>query len=175
MLYNRVKDTNFCIRWWCGNSKKNRNALKDTLVIIESGARRRGLLINENKTKYMEVTRTVINGKHLLCGKHEFEYVKKFSYPGLQMNQTNSISSEIQGRTLSGNRCCYAYGKLMKWRELNRSSKLKIFKSLIRPVVTYRCKAWTLTNRDEQNFRIFERRILRKIHIYYQLFDTTLF
>ena len=51
----------------------------------------------------------------------------------------------------------------MKSRTLNRSSKLKIYKSLIRPIVTYGCEAWTLTNRDEQYFRIFERRILRKI------------
>jgi hypothetical protein len=36
-------------------------------------------------------------------------------------------------------------------------------KSLIRPVVTYGCEAWTLTNRGEQHLRIFERRILRKI------------
>jgi hypothetical protein len=80
-----------------------------------------------------------------------------------QINQTNSISSEIQARILSGNRCYYAYGKLMKSRALNRSSKLKIYKSLIRPVVPYGCEAWTLTNRDEQHLRIFERRILRKI------------
>jgi len=51
----------------------------------------------------------------------------------------------------------------MKSRALNRSSKLKIYKSLIRPIVTYRCEAWTLTNRDKQYLRIFERRILRKI------------
>jgi hypothetical protein len=51
----------------------------------------------------------------------------------------------------------------MKSRALNRSSKLKIYRSLIRPVVTYGCEAWTLTNRDKQNLRIFERRILRKI------------
>jgi len=38
------------------------------------------------------------------------------------------------------------------------------FKGLIRPVVTYGCEAWTLTNRDEQHLRIFERRILRKIY-----------
>jgi hypothetical protein len=44
-----------------------------------------------------------------------------------------------------------------------RSSKLKIYKSLIRPVVTYKCEAWTLTNRDEQHLRIFESRILSKI------------
>ena len=51
----------------------------------------------------------------------------------------------------------------MKSRALNRSSKLKIYRSLIRPVVTYGNEAWTLTNRDEQHLRIFERRILRKI------------
>jgi hypothetical protein len=51
----------------------------------------------------------------------------------------------------------------VKSRALNRSSKLKMYKSLIRPVVTYGCEAWTVTIRDEQQFRIFERRILRKI------------
>src|SRR5215475_11197826 len=51
----------------------------------------------------------------------------------------------------------------MKSRALNRNSKLKMYKSLIRPVVTYGCEAWTLTNRDEQHLRIFERKILRKI------------
>jgi hypothetical protein len=45
----------------------------------------------------------------------------------------------------------------------NRSPKLKIYKSLIRPIVTYGCEAWTLTNGDEQYLRIFQRRILRKI------------
>jgi hypothetical protein len=51
----------------------------------------------------------------------------------------------------------------MKGRTLNRSSKLKIRKSLIKPVVPYRCEAYTLTTRDEQYLRISERRILRKI------------
>ena len=51
----------------------------------------------------------------------------------------------------------------MKSRTLNKSSKLRIYKSLITPVVTYGCEAWTLTNRDEQHLRIYERRILRKI------------
>ena len=93
---------------------RHKNALKDTLVNTESEPRRKGLLINENKTKYMEVTITAVNGEHLRCGKHEFERVKEFSYLGSQMNQTNSISSEIQARIFSVNRCYYAYGKLMK-------------------------------------------------------------
>jgi hypothetical protein len=111
----------------------------------------------------MEVMRIVVNGDHLRSGKHEFEHVKEFSYLGSQLNQTNSTNSEIQTRNLSRNRCYYAYGELIKSRALNRSSKFYIYKSLIRPVVTYGCEAWTLTNRDEQYLRISEHRILRKI------------
>jgi hypothetical protein len=43
---------------------RNKNGLKDIVISIESEARRRDLLINENKNKYMEVTRTVVNGEH---------------------------------------------------------------------------------------------------------------
>jgi hypothetical protein len=115
---------------------RNKNALKDTLVNIESEARKRGLRINENKTKYMEVTRAASNFDHLRCGKYEFEHVKEFTCLGSQLNQINSTSSETQARIHSGNRCSYAYEELMKSRALNRSSKLKIYKSLIRPIVS---------------------------------------
>jgi hypothetical protein len=49
----------------------------------------------------------------------------------------------------------------MKSKALNRRSKLETYKSSIRHVVTYRCDAWALT--DREGLRIFERRILRKI------------
>jgi hypothetical protein len=42
----------------------------------------------------------------------------------------------------------------MKSRALNRSLKLKIYKN---------CEAWKLTSRNEQQLRIFERKMLRKI------------
>ena len=40
---------------------------------------------------------------------------------------------------------------------------MKIHKTMIRPVVTYSSETWTLTARDENNLRLFERQILRKI------------
>ena len=40
---------------------------------------------------------------------------------------------------------------------------MKIYKTMIRPVVTYSSDTWTLTAKDENNVRIFERQILRKI------------
>ena len=76
------------------------------------------VVVMSYKTKYMRVARAVRNDEHLCCGQHKFEHVKEISYLGLQMNQTNSISGEIQARILSGNRCCYGCGKLMKSRAL---------------------------------------------------------
>ena len=95
--------------------------------------------------------------------EHKFEHVKELSKLGTQLNQTNSTNSEIHARILSENRCYYSCGKLVKSRALSRNLKLKIYKSLIRPAVTYGCDAWTLTTRNEQHLRIFERKILRKI------------
>ena len=40
---------------------------------------------------------------------------------------------------------------------------MKIYKTIIRPVITYSSQTWTLTAKDENNLRIFERQILRKI------------
>jgi hypothetical protein len=40
---------------------------------------------------------------------------------------------------------------------------MKIYKTMIRPVVTYSSETWTLTAKDENKLRIFERKILRKI------------
>jgi len=77
---------------------RNKKVLKDGLGNVESAARERGLIINENKTKYMEVTRTVVNGNHLQCRENEFEHVKELSYLGSQLNQINSTNCEITSK-----------------------------------------------------------------------------
>jgi hypothetical protein len=46
---------------------------------------------------------------------------------------------------------------------LKINTKMKIYKTIIRPVVTYSSEIWTSTANDENNLRIFEGQILRKI------------
>jgi hypothetical protein len=41
--------------------------------------------------------------------------------------------------------------------------KIKIYKTLILPVVLNGCETWPLTLRKEHRLRVFENRVLRKI------------
>jgi hypothetical protein len=42
-------------------------------------------------------------------------------------------------------------------------TKIKIYKTMILPVVLYGCQTWSLTLRGEQRLRMFENRVLRRI------------
>jgi hypothetical protein len=43
------------------------------------------------------------------------------------------------------------------------NAKVKIYKTVILPVVLYGCETWSLTLRDEYRLRVIENRILRRI------------
>ena len=73
------------------------------------------------------------------------------------------ISECVKDRIEVGNRTYAANHYMLKGNIIKRSIKMQIYKTLIRPVVTYGSETWTLTKSDE-NLRIFERKILQKIY-----------
>jgi hypothetical protein len=44
-----------------------------------------------------------------------------------------------------------------------KNLKVRLYKTIILPVVLYGCETWSLTLREEQRLRVFENRILRKV------------
>ena len=46
---------------------------------------------------------------------------------------------------------------------MSRKLKIKIYRTIILPVVLYGCEAWSLTLRDERKLRVFENMVLRRI------------
>jgi hypothetical protein len=51
----------------------------------------------------------------------------------------------------------------MSSRLLSRNLKVKIYRTIILPVVSYGCETWSLTLRLEHRLRVFEKRVLRRI------------
>ncbi|KAJ4430586.1 hypothetical protein ANN_19174 [Periplaneta americana] len=74
-------------------------------------------------------------------------------------------SDEIQRAMFSSqNRfasCINAQGHHFEDMILSKNLKVRIYKTLILPVVLYGCETWTLTLREEQRLRVFENKVFR--------------
>jgi hypothetical protein len=46
---------------------------------------------------------------------------------------------------------------------LSKNIKIRIYNTIILPVVLYGCETWSLTLREELRLRVFENRVLRRI------------
>jgi len=46
---------------------------------------------------------------------------------------------------------------------LSKNLKIKIYRTVILPVILYGCETWSLTLREKSRLRVFKNRVLRKI------------
>jgi hypothetical protein len=70
----------------------------------------------------------------------------------------NNIRDEIKSRLNSRNACYYSVQNLLSSRLISKNLKIKIYKTVIVPVVLYGCETWSLTLGEEHRLRVFENR-----------------
>jgi len=75
----------------------------------------------------------------------------------------NTIEEEIKGGISLGNKSFYTNEDLFKSKLLTNNSKLRMYKTLVRPVVTYTCETWVLKENTKTKIRVFVRKNLRRI------------
>jgi plasmid maintenance system killer protein len=80
------------------------------------------------------------------------------------MTSLNGIETEIKSKIAVDNKCYYALGSIFKQRSISQSIKIRLYKTIIRPAVTYGAETWTLTSKTENMLMTWERKILRKIY-----------
>ena len=73
------------------------------------------------------------------------------------------MEEEIRERIFKGNKAFYANRAFFKSKLVSRKPKLKLYWSVIRPVVVYGCGTWVLKESIIQRLSVFERKILRNI------------
>jgi len=74
----------------------------------------------------------------------------------------NSDNTEIKAR-MAGNRSYYSVLPLLRSKAVSRTTKIRMYKTIIRPVMLYGSEAWCLMANGEKILRIWERKVLRKI------------
>ena len=64
---------------------------------------------------------------------------------------------------MAGNMSYYSVLLLLRSKAVSSTTKIRMYNTIIRPVVLCGSEAWCLTVNGEKNLRIWERKVLRKI------------
>ena len=144
---------------------ENPQTIRENTGILLEASKEIGLEVNPEKTKYMIMSRdqNIVRNGNIKIGNLSFEEVEKFKYLGATVTNINDTREEIKRRINMGNACYYSVEKLLSSSLLSKNLKVRIYKTVILPVVLYGCETWTLTLREEQRLRVFENKVLRKI------------
>ncbi|KAJ4439921.1 hypothetical protein ANN_08051 [Periplaneta americana] len=144
---------------------ENPQTIREESEILLEASKEIGLEVNPEKTKYMIMSRdqNIVRNRTIKMGDLSFEEVEKLKYLGAKVTNINDTREEIKRRINMRNVCYYSVDKLLSSSLLSKNLKVRIYKTIILPVVLYGCETWTLTLREEQRLRVFENKILRKI------------
>jgi len=71
--------------------------------------------------------------------------------------------TRIQQGFFKFTRSYHSVQNLSSSRLLSKNLKMKIYRTIISPVVLYGCETWSLTLREERKLMVFENMVLRRI------------
>ena len=116
-----------------------------------------GLKLNIQKTKIMAsgpITSSEIDG----------ETVADFIFLGSKITADGDCSHEIKRRFLLGRKVMTNLESILKSRDITLSTKVRLVKAMVFPVVMYGCESWTVKKAECIRIDAFEvcwRRLLR--------------
>ena len=120
-----------------------------------------GLKLNIQKSKIMAsgpITSWEIDGKTV-------ETVSDFIFGGSKITADGDCSHEIKRCLLLGRKVMTSLDSLLKSRDINLPTKVRLVKAMVFPVVIYGCKSWTVKKAKSGRIDAFElwcwRRLLR--------------
>jgi hypothetical protein len=125
----------------------NIDTTKENTETLIDASKEAGLELNVEKTKYMLLFRqqNVGQNRDIQIANRSFENVSHFKYLGMTVTNQNFILEKIKERLNSGNACYHSVQNLLSSWLLSKSLTIRIYKTIILPVVLYGCETWSLT------------------------------
>ena len=114
--------------------------LKSLLMKVKEESERVGLKLTIQKTKIMAsgpITSWQIDGEAV-------ETVSDFIFMGSKITADGDCSHEIKRHLLLGRKVMTNLDSIFKSRDITLSTKLRLIKAMVFPVVMYGCESWTV-------------------------------
>ena len=113
-----------------------------------------GLKLNARKGKTLR-TEYASNRERIAVNGEEVEDVGEFPYLGASVVKLGGSSRDIKNRLQKARGAFKRLGKLWAARGIGRGTKIRLLKTLVRPVLLYGCETWKIIKDDEQRLNSF--------------------
>ena len=126
--------------------------LKSLLMKVKEESEKFGLKLNMQKTKIMAsgpITSWQIDGGPM-------ETVTDFIFLGSKITADGDCSHEIKRCLLLRRKAMTNIDSILKSRDITLSTKVRLVKVMVFPVVMYRCESWTIKKAECQRIDAFE-------------------
>ena len=128
---------------------------------VKGGSEKVGLKLNIQKTKIMAsglITSWQIDGDTV-------ETVADFIFLGSKITADGDCSHEIKRRLLLGRKVITSLDSILKSRDIILSTKVRLVKAMVFPVVMYGCESWTVKKAEHRRIDAFEQWSWRRLLI----------
>ena len=126
--------------------------LKSLLMKVKEESEKVGLKLNIQKTKIMAygpITSWQIDGETV-------ETAADFIFLGSKITADGDCNHEIKRRLLLGRKVMTNLDNILKSRDNTLSTKVRLVKTMVFPVVMYGCESWTIKEAECQRTDAFE-------------------
>ena len=126
--------------------------LKSLLMKVKEESEKAGLKLNIEKTKIMAsspITSWQIDGETT-------ETVRDFIFLGSKIIADGDCSHEVKRHLLLGRKVMTNPDSILKSRNITLSTKVRLVKAVVFPVVMYGCESWTIKKAEHQRTDAFE-------------------
>lgn len=150
-------------------ARNKKELLKITTNLINV-AGKYGLKVNAGKSKFMQVAtgqdeniRDDYTVRLQSGNMITFENVKDFIYLGVYLTNKCHEVKEVERRIAKANKSAGALNQVLRAKNISFNSKLRIYKSVIKPIALYGCETWVLNKCLQNTIETWERKLLRRI------------
>lgn len=142
---------------------KSEKDLQRNLDAWKEALDRRQMKINGSKTKVMVISREEEQIQILLENK-KLEQVSSFKYLGSIFESTGGNEKDVDSRIKATVSTFYALkNTLINKKEISKNTKIKIYKTIYLPTLTYGCESWVLSDRQKSKLQATEMKFLRRV------------
>ena len=126
--------------------------LKSLLMKVKEGSEKVGLKLSIQKTKVMAsgpITSWQIDGETV-------KTVTDFIFLASKITAHSDRSHEIKRHLLLGRKAMTNLDSILKSRDITLTTKVCLVKTMVFPLVMYRCKSWTIKKAEHRRIDAFE-------------------